>query len=173
MPSKQEDTYDYDNKSRILLTIFGDSAKVEGNFKISDSLEIDCDVKGQLDVDGKIVIQKDGYVNADVKTIDAEVIGRYDGNMEATGIVEIKETGTVRGNVKTDSLMINKGGIFAGSVTRLSEEEKAAGKSKSRKIKETEEVEEDLVEDFSETKETDGIDSANYYQPSDDNDFKL
>jgi len=171
MPSKQGDTYDYGNKSRILLTISGDSAKVEGKFKISDSIEIDCDVKGQLDVDGKIIIQKDGYVNADVKTIDAEVIGRYDGNMEATGIVEIKETGIVKGNVKTDSLMINKGGIFAGSVTRMSEEEKAASKSKSRKIEETEE--EDLAEGFNGSKKAENIDEANYYQPSDDNDLKL
>ena len=170
MPSKQGDTYDYSNQSRVLLTIYGDSAKVEGKFKISDSIEIDCDVKGQLDVDGEIIIQKDGYVNADVKTIDAEVIGRYDGNMEASGNVEIKETGIVKGNIKTDSLMINKGGVFAGSVTRMSKEEKAASKSKSRKIKETEE---DLVEDPNGTKETENINEANYYQPSDNNDFKL
>jgi cytoskeletal protein CcmA (bactofilin family) len=140
MRSKQEDAYDYGKKSRVLLTISGNSAKLEGKFEISNSIEIDCDVIGQLDVDGKIIIQKDGYVNADVKTIDAEIIGRYDGSMEATGIVEIKETGIVKGNVKTDSLMINKGGAFAGSVARMSEEEKAAGKSKSRKIEEAEEI---------------------------------
>ena len=48
--------------------------------------------------------------------------------MEATGSVEIKETGIAVGNIKTDSLIINKGGIFSGNVTRMSEEPVAAKK---------------------------------------------
>lgn len=106
---------------RTLLTITGDSAVIEGKFKISKSIEIDCDVKGQLDVDGLVIIQRNGFVNADVKVTDAEVIGRYEGNMEASGNVEIKETGIVSGSIKTDSLIINKGGIFSGNVTRISD----------------------------------------------------
>lgn len=37
--------------------------------------------------------------------------------MKASGNVEIKETGIVKGNVKTPSLMINKGGIFAYKIS--------------------------------------------------------
>ncbi len=36
--------------------------------------------------------------------------------------MEIKETGIAVGNIKTDSLIINKGGVFSGNVTRMSEE---------------------------------------------------
>ena len=110
------------DKKRTLLTITGDSAVLDGKFKISQSIEIDCELKGKLTVDGKLTIQGNGFVSADVKTIEAEVIGKYEGNMEASGNVEIKETGIVMGNIKTDSLIINKGGIFSGNVTRMSEE---------------------------------------------------
>ncbi|MDZ7838737.1 MAG: polymer-forming cytoskeletal protein [Actinomycetota bacterium] len=72
---------------------------------------------------GELIIQKNGYVNADVKTINAQVIGKYEGNMEAAENVEIKETGEVAGSIKTDSLIINKGGIFSGNVTRISSEQ--------------------------------------------------
>ena len=113
---------------RTLLTITGEGAVIEGKFKVSRALEIDCEVKGQLDVDGQLIIQRNGYVNADVRTIDAEVIGKYEGNMEATGNVEIKETGIVNGNIKTDSLIISKGGMFAGNVIRITE-----GKEPSKK----------------------------------------
>jgi len=95
-------------ESRVLLTIVGDSAVLDGKFKISQSIDIDCEVKGKLNVDGKLTIQKNGLVSADVKTIDAEIIGMYEGNMEASGAVEIKETGIANGNMKTDSLIINK-----------------------------------------------------------------
>jgi cytoskeletal protein CcmA (bactofilin family) len=119
--SDSQRIYQNEGNSRVLLTITGDSAIVEGKFIISKSIEIDCEVKGQLDVDGQVIIQRDGFVNADIKTIDAEVIGRYEGNMEASGNVEIKETGIVNGTIKTDSLIINKGGIFSGNVSRISD----------------------------------------------------
>lgn len=123
--------YNGEEGSRTLLTITGDSAVVEGKFIISKSIEIDCEVKGQLDVDGQVIIQRNGFVNADIKTIDAEVIGRYEGNMEASGNVDIKETGIVSGTIKTDSLIINKGGIFSGNVSRISD----GGEVSKKKVK--------------------------------------
>jgi len=104
---------------KTLLTIQGDSARIEGKLIISKSIEIDCEVHGELVVDGQLIIQQSGYVNADVKTIDATVNGIYEGNMEATGNVQITQTGKVNGNIKTDSLIIEKGGIFSGNVTRI------------------------------------------------------
>ena len=129
--SKSQSNSQNEEVPRTLLTITGDSAVIEGKFKISKSIEIDCEVKGQLDVEGQIIIQRNGFVNADVKIIDANVIGRFEGNMEASGIVEIKETGIVNGNIKTDSLIINKGGIFRGNVTRISD----SGELRKKKVK--------------------------------------
>ena len=106
---------------KTLLTIKGNSAKIEGKLIISNSIEIDCEITGELNVDGKLIIQQSGHVNADVKTSDAIINGVYEGNMEATGNVQITETGKTSGNIKTDSLIIEKGGIFAGNVERITE----------------------------------------------------
>lgn len=119
--SKELGNYQNEGVSRTLLTVTGDKASIEGKFKISNSIEIDCDVKGTLDVDGQVIIQKNGFVNADAKVIDAEVIGHYEGNLEASGNVEIMETGVVKANIKTDSLIINKGGIFSGNISRIND----------------------------------------------------
>ena len=127
--SKKENSEENNKKSKTLMTIVGDAAKVEGKFAISQSIEIDCEIKGELEVDGKLIIQKNGYVNADVKTVDAQVIGKYKGNMEATGKVEISETGEAAGNIKTDSLIINQGGIFSGSITRINSDKEENGKN--------------------------------------------
>ncbi|MHB1346705.1 MAG: bactofilin family protein [Candidatus Humimicrobiaceae bacterium] len=105
-----------------MLTIIGDSAKIEGKLIISKSIEIDCEVHGELIVEGQLSIQQSGYVNADVKTIDATINGVYEGNMEATGNVQITQSGKVNGNIKTDSLIIEKGGIFSGNVSRITTE---------------------------------------------------
>jgi cytoskeletal protein CcmA (bactofilin family) len=119
--SNVEKNFTTDGESRTLLTIIGDYAVLDGEFKISKSIEIDCELKGKLTVDGKITIQQNGFVSADIKTEEAEIIGRYVGDMEATGNVLIRETGIAMGNIKTDSLVINKGGIFNGNITRITE----------------------------------------------------
>jgi cytoskeletal protein CcmA (bactofilin family) len=105
-----------------LLTINGDTAKIEGKFHIADSIQIECEVGGELRVGGKLVIGEKGVVNANVETVDAIILGHYDGNMTATGNVEIAASGRVSGNIKTDSLVITKGGCFRGNVAKINEE---------------------------------------------------
>jgi cytoskeletal protein CcmA (bactofilin family) len=102
-----------------LLTVVGDTAKMEGKFDIADSIQIECEVGGELKVGGKLVIGEKGVVNANVETVDAIIMGHYDGNMTATGNVEIAATGRVSGNIKTDSLVISKGGFFNGNIAKI------------------------------------------------------
>jgi len=106
----------------VLLTIAGDSAKVEGKFDIADSIQIECEIGGELSVGGRLVIGDKGVVKANVKTVDAVIMGRYEGTMVATGDVEITDTGRVSGNITTDSLVISKGGFFNGNVTKINED---------------------------------------------------
>jgi cytoskeletal protein CcmA (bactofilin family) len=108
-------------QSPPLLTIVGESARMEGKFDITDSIQIECDVGGEVNVGGKLVIGEKGVVHANVQTTDAIIMGQYDGNMVATGEVEIAETGRVSGNIQTDSLVIMKGGFFNGNVVKLNE----------------------------------------------------
>ena len=110
-----------------LLTIVGASAKIEGKFDIADSIQIECEVGGELTVGGKLVIGEKGAVNANVQTVDAVVMGQYEGNMVATGNVEITETGRVTGNIETDSLVISKGGFFNGNVLKIDEHDAEKG----------------------------------------------
>ena len=105
-----------------LLTIVGDAAKLEGKFEIADSIQIECEVGGELRVGGKLVIGGKGVVKANVETVDALILGHYDGTRTATGNVEIAATGRVRGSIKTDSLVITKGGSFKGNVAKINDE---------------------------------------------------
>jgi len=101
-----------------LLTIVGESARIEGKFDIADSIEIECEIGGELSVGRKLVISQRGVVKANVHTVDAVIQGTYEGTMIATGEVEIASTGRVSGHIETDSLVIAKGGVFTGNVTK-------------------------------------------------------
>src|SRR3989442_2997610 len=105
-----------------LLTVVGDHARMEGKFDIADSIQVECEVGGEMNVGGKLVIGEKGVVNANVQTVDAIIRGSYQGNMVATGNVEITESGRVSGNITTDSLVISKGGVFNGNVSKMNEQ---------------------------------------------------
>ena len=104
-----------------LLTVVGDRARMEGKFDIADSIHVECEIGGEMNVGGKLVIGEKGVVNANVQTVDAIIMGHYQGNMIATGNVEITDSGRVTGNITTDSLVISKGGFFNGNVSKMNE----------------------------------------------------
>ena len=107
--------------SITLLTVVGEHARMEGKFDITDSIQVECEVAGEMNVGGKLVIGEKGVVSANVQTVDAIIMGHYEGNMVATGNVEIAETGRVTGNITTDSLVISKGGFFNGNITKMND----------------------------------------------------
>ncbi len=76
-----------------------------------------------MKVGKKLVIGERGSVRADVEAVDVIIYGQYEGNMVATGSVEITPTGRVFGNIETHSLVISKGGTFNGHVAKLTEAE--------------------------------------------------
>ena len=104
-----------------LLTVIGESAHLEGKFIIGESIQIECEVVGEINVEGRLVIGEKGVVRADVETVDALIQGHYEGRMVATGNVEITSTGRVSGNIETDSLVISKGALFNGTVAKMSQ----------------------------------------------------
>ncbi len=120
----------------LLLTVMGNDAKLEGKFDIADSIQIECEVSGEMKVRRKLVIAQSGSVRADVQTADVTIHGEYEGNMVATGSVEITPTGRVDGNLKTNSLVISRGGLFNGNVAKLKESEAEAAKPPILLVKE-------------------------------------
>jgi cytoskeletal protein CcmA (bactofilin family) len=105
-----------------LLTILGASAKIEGIFEVEESIEVQCEISGELRVGGTLVVGERGRVSADVTTVSAIINGSYTGNLKASGSVEIAATGRVSGTLESSELVIAKGGVFTGSVTHVDTE---------------------------------------------------
>ncbi len=119
-----------------ILTVMGKDAKLEGKIETEGSIQIECEVSGELKVRRKLVIAQSGSVRADVQTTDVTIHGEYEGNMVATGSVEITPTGRVDGNIETNSIIISKGGMFNGNVAKLKESEAEEGKPPIQLVKE-------------------------------------
>ena len=118
-----------------ILTVLGSAARFEGKFTIADSIEIECEVAGEINVEGKLVVGENGVVQANVHTVDALIMGLYEGDMVATGEVEVTDTGRVSGNIETDSLVISKGGFFNGNISNRTQQDEVAPESRSGPVR--------------------------------------
>ena len=110
-------------QSPAILAVRGGSARLEGKFDIEESIEVQCELKGELNVGGTMIIGERGAVSADVKTVNAIILGTYSGNLVASGSIEIAASGRVSGTLESNELVIAKGGIFTGSVSRAPQPE--------------------------------------------------
>lgn len=126
------------NKGELknLLTINGEKAKIKGQIDIDEAIDINCKIEGEIKADGKLTIQKNGYVKAEVNTQDAVISGKFEGNMKVNGKVEVTKNGTLKGNITTDRIVINDGGIFSGTVKRISEDKNQKKVKSVQKVKE-------------------------------------
>ena len=44
-----------------LLAIVGQQSRVEGKFEVADSIEMECEIGGELTVGGRLVIEEQGW----------------------------------------------------------------------------------------------------------------
>src|SRR5258705_12906262 len=98
-----------------LLTVVGDRGRMEGKFDIADSIQVECEVGGEMTVGGKLVIGGKGSGSATVPAGDAVVKGSDPGNMIATGNAEIPGAGRGPGHLTTASPGTSEGGFFNGN----------------------------------------------------------
>src|SRR2546428_14190798 len=67
-----------------LLTVVGDHARMEGKFEIADSIQIECEVGGELNVGVKLVIGGEGGRYTDAQQGGADIMGRRQGDKVGT-----------------------------------------------------------------------------------------
>ena len=98
------------------LTVIAEGVTIDGKINSPGSTRIDGTVKGDIISDKEVVIGKEGKVNAKVQTRNAVIAGSFNGEMNASGEVEISATGKFVGNLvqKEALLTIAKGGLFKG-----------------------------------------------------------
>jgi cytoskeletal protein CcmA (bactofilin family) len=97
-------------------TVLGKDTHIKGSIRAKGLIRIDGDMEGDIVTQGDVVIAENGRVTLDLKARNITVAGRFEGNLEAEGKLEIRGTGIVIGGVKTNGLLVDDGAIFSGNV---------------------------------------------------------
>lgn len=111
-----------------LDTLIGKAVVVEGRLESSGDVQINGQFTGEIKIEGDLIIGEQAKVKAEIEATNAYVAGEVEGTIEAKEKLEILETGRVTGNVTSQALSIEPGGILKGSseMQEISEEEPLA-----------------------------------------------
>jgi cytoskeletal protein CcmA (bactofilin family) len=96
------------------VTIVGAGARLEGNVVSAGNLRIDGQVKGQINADGDVVLSPQSQVEADIRSQNVSVAGRFKGNILVKGKAHLARGGRIDGNITSKTLVVEEGGIFHG-----------------------------------------------------------
>ena len=95
----------------------GKSVVIKGELSGSEDLTIEGHVEGRIDLKGNVLtIGPNGKIKAEVFAKAVVVLGEVTGNVTASEKVDIRDNGSVDGDIASPRVAIAEGAHFRGSV---------------------------------------------------------
>jgi len=111
--------------SQKLETIVGNDTRIAGQVSVKGTIRIDGTVEGDVQADW-VVVGETGKILGNTRTRGMVVGGSVEGNIEATESVELREKGTMVGEIRAPKLAISEGAVFDGRA-RMKDDAESAG----------------------------------------------
>ncbi|MEK3882975.1 polymer-forming cytoskeletal protein [Paenibacillus sp. PL2-23] len=96
-------------------TLIGEGTTFEGKLKTEASIRIEGTIIGDIMSSGDVIIGENGSATSNVIARDLVLAGQLNGDVEVRGKLTICATGVLNGNIATQALVIESGGVFNGS----------------------------------------------------------
>jgi cytoskeletal protein CcmA (bactofilin family) len=110
--NKEEDTR-INEISNSSNTISKDTS-IDGNVETTGNLRIEGKVKGNIRARSKVVLGNSGEVEGKVFAQTADVEGTINGSVQVEGLLTLKSTAHIKGDIKTGKLVMEAGAVFDG-----------------------------------------------------------
>jgi cytoskeletal protein CcmA (bactofilin family) len=113
-------------ESRNDVGHIGKSVQIRGELTGSEDLYLDGEIEGKVDLrDHTLIIGPNGKIKANVTARDLVVHGKVEGNVTASGRVELRKSSTLIGDVSTERIVIEDGAFFKGAIDIKQKDAKA------------------------------------------------
>lgn len=117
IPTQHKETPKASEPHRADVGHIGKSVQIKGELTGSEDLYLDGSIEGTVDLrDHSLIIGPNGKIKAAITARDLVVHGRIEGNVTATGRVELRKSCTMIGDVSTQRIVIEDGAFFKGAI---------------------------------------------------------
>jgi cytoskeletal protein CcmA (bactofilin family) len=95
----------------------GKSLVIKGEVTGSESLYIDGRVEGTINLPGnRVTVGRNGQIQANINAKEVVILGKVKGNLTASDRVDIRNEGSLAGDVVCQRISIEDGAYFKGSI---------------------------------------------------------
>lgn len=91
--------------------------RIKGNIEAEGCFRIDGCVEGTVKTPGKVVIGKDGFVNGELECENADIEGKFSGNLKILGTLSLRSTAVIEGEATVSKLAVEPGATFNATCT--------------------------------------------------------
>ena len=112
------------NESAGAPTYLGGGMKIDGKITGRKPIWMDGEIQGTVDCESEVVIGPTANIQATIHASTIKVNGKIQGDLYATGRVEIMSQGKIDGNITNlpGALVIHEGGIMEGQCLTASDD---------------------------------------------------
>ncbi|UJH69018.1 polymer-forming cytoskeletal protein [Allomuricauda sp. SCSIO 65647] len=93
------------------------NTKIKGDITSEADFRIDGKLEGNVTTSGKVVIGKDGYIKGKVECVNADIEGKFNGELQVKDLLSLKSSATIEGTVSVSKLAVEPGATFNASCT--------------------------------------------------------
>ena len=115
-------------QSGTMYNAITSGSKIIGNIIADGDIRIDGTVEGELQCAGKVVIGEKGLVKGTVSCQNSEIMGSLDGKINNSQTLALRATGKIKGEVQTQTLIVEPNAQFNGSCQMPARSANGAGK---------------------------------------------
>ncbi len=87
---------------------------IDGNVETTGNLRIEGRIKGNIRARSKVVLGTSGEVDGKVFAQTADIEGTIKGTVQVEGMLTLKSTANIKGDIKTGKLAMEAGAVFDG-----------------------------------------------------------
>lgn len=93
---------------------------IKGEVKAEQDFRIDGKLEGNIDCIGKVIVGPQAEISGNIKCINADLMGRVDGNVHIEETLSLKASVIFTGEIVAKYLEIEPGASFNGTCKMLS-----------------------------------------------------
>lgn len=104
-------------------TLISEGCKFEGYLSGAGNFMINGEVEGECNVEGSVTLARNGFWRGTIRAESVIIAGTIDGDIEATGQVEISNTARISGTVTGNAIAVSEGAVVEGVMKTTSQSE--------------------------------------------------
>lgn len=98
-------------------TVIGPGSVFDGNFDAPESVRVDGTINGNCNCKELLIVGVEGKIKGDITSQNVIISGKVEGDIVASGKLELLSTGKLVGNITARSLVVDEDACFDGRCT--------------------------------------------------------